>query len=266
MTDRKEVAERLRAVELCGGSHESLSAIARAVLPDVRGGWTLGACERLRDELATLVDVGGTGDGITDELRSSVANYPFRDNRDFSLFEAIADRIDAEHKKAPHEAYPKGWEDGMGVANAKDAQAEYLRGRNDGYDDGWDAGFASADDWLAQHEDAMAEHGWVRLPKDADGEYWFCGDKIMLPDGNVVEVIGIGGDWLYYLVTNVAMTVIGRIRAHDKRHYKQPTVEDTLREFFVYAERGKEHHREDVDDAVLAVYAAKLRLAGGDAE
>ena len=27
---------------------------------------------------------------------------------------------------------------------------------------GFDEGFASADDWLAQHEDAMAEHGWVK--------------------------------------------------------------------------------------------------------
>ena len=36
---------------------------------------------------------------ITDELRSSVANYPFRDNRDFALFERIADRIDAEHER-----------------------------------------------------------------------------------------------------------------------------------------------------------------------
>lgn len=37
---------------------------------------------------------------ITDELRHEVANYPFRDNRDFALFEAIADRIDEQHRKA----------------------------------------------------------------------------------------------------------------------------------------------------------------------
>ena len=36
---------------------------------------------------------------ITDELRHEVANYPFRDNRDFALFEDIADRIDAEHRR-----------------------------------------------------------------------------------------------------------------------------------------------------------------------
>lgn len=33
-------------------------------------------------------------------------------------------------------------------------------------DTGYDEGFASADDWLAEHEDAMAEHGWVRKNKE----------------------------------------------------------------------------------------------------
>lgn len=37
---------------------------------------------------------------ITDELRHEVANYPFRDNRDFALFEAVADRIDEQHRRA----------------------------------------------------------------------------------------------------------------------------------------------------------------------
>lgn len=37
--------------------------------------------------------------GITDELRHEVADYPFRDNRDFAIFEAVADRIDAEHER-----------------------------------------------------------------------------------------------------------------------------------------------------------------------
>jgi hypothetical protein len=40
---------------------------------------------------------------ITDELRHEVASYPFRDNRDFALFDAIADRIDEEHQKAIRE-------------------------------------------------------------------------------------------------------------------------------------------------------------------
>lgn len=128
------------------------------------------------------------------------------------------------------------------------------------WQEGFDAGFASADDWLDQHEKELEKHGWVRMPEDADGEYWFCGDKIVLPDGNVVEIIGIGGDWLYYCVASVATTVFGRIRAHDKRHYKQPTVEDVLSEF---ASRVcNSGHQWGLDAAdTIAEYAAKLRLA-----
>ena len=137
------------------------------------------------------------------------------------------------------------------------------------YKDGYDEGFASADDLLAQHEDVMAEHGWVRMPEDADGRYWFCGDKIMLPDGNVVEIIGIGGDWLYYCVASVAITVFGRIRAHDKHHYEQPTVEDVLREFTdaILEWSGKSGTVAEVGtwSDVAADFAAKLQLRG-DAE
>lgn len=142
---------------------------------------------------------------------------------------AIADRIDAAHEEA--------------------LRAEYTRGKSDGFDD-----------WCSQREGAMAEHGWVRMPEGADGEYWFCGDKIMLPDGNVVEIIGIGGDWLYYCVASVAITVFGRIRAHDKCHYHVPTVEDVLCELLdaVDDDRAGQDH-------IIAEYAKRLRLAG-DAE
>ena len=204
---------------------------------------------------------------ITDELREWMNdNYPAWRKLRTGVSDQL-DRIDKAHEEALREAYTAGRGDGMAMTNAKDAQAEYLRGKNDGYDEGYDEGFASADDALSREENGMLEeHGFIRMPKDADGKYWFCGDKIMLQDGNVVEIIGIGGDWLYYCVTSVAITVFGRIRAHDKRHYKQPTVEDTLREFarecLTYATCVDDH---EVTDAI-ELYAAKLRLAGGDAE
>ena len=44
-----------------------------------------------------------------------------------------------------------------------------------GYDEGYDKGFA---DWCAEHEDAMAKHGWVKLPVDADGVPIRVGDKL----------------------------------------------------------------------------------------
>lgn len=45
-------------------------------------------------------------------------------------------------------------------------EQEVERERAAAYNAGYDEGFASADDWAAQHEDAMAEHGWVRKGKE----------------------------------------------------------------------------------------------------
>ena len=81
---------------------------------------------------------------ITDELRkyiSGTARCGISPICEKSLAN-IADRIDAEHE----------------------AKVSYWQGAS--YKDGYDEGFASADDWLAQHEDAMAEHGWVRKDKE----------------------------------------------------------------------------------------------------
>ena len=76
---------------------------------------------------------------ITSELREYAHDCCARIDDDIH---AIADRIDAEH------------------------EAALKQERNKGFTDGYDMGFASADDWLAQHEDAMAEHGWVRRNKE----------------------------------------------------------------------------------------------------
>lgn len=76
---------------------------------------------------------------ITSELRKW--GYGFCGDT-YDVVTAIADRIDAEHE----------------------AKVSYWQGAS--YKDGYDEGFASADDWLAQHEDAMAEHGWVRKNKE----------------------------------------------------------------------------------------------------
>lgn len=87
---------------------------------------------------------------ITDELREYVNQTPVPKSRVLmearERFNAIADRIDAEYERALKQERNKGF--------------------TDGYDMGYDDGFASADDWLAQHEDAMAEHGWVRRNKE----------------------------------------------------------------------------------------------------
>lgn len=91
---------------------------------------------------------------ITDELRAVAAKTECANGRCEKLYRGdldhIADRIDAEH-----EAKVSYWQG----ASHKDCYDE-------GFKDGYDEGFASADDWLGQHEDAMAEHGWVRKNKE----------------------------------------------------------------------------------------------------
>jgi hypothetical protein len=162
---------------------------------------------------------------ITDELRKFFDRYTMRKDV-YDELTAIADRIDAEHERAMAEARAEGMQEGFA---ADKGPREFLE-----------------------------------MPKDADGEYWFCGDKITLPDGNVVEIIGFGGDWLYYRVESVAITTFGRIRAHDNRHYHTPTVEDLLREILFKAHIYDKREMELLPD-LIAEYAAKLRLAG-DAE
>ena len=239
MTERERAITNLMAVDLRGGSHEMLSSIAKAIHKPTCGGWTIGACQVLRDTLVNLLSE-------TDE-------------------------------EALREAYTKGREDGMGVANKADMRAEYLRGRNDGYDEGWDAGLASADDWLGQHEDAMAEHGWVRLPKDTDGEYIHIGDVIEWCDsGETLEVVGIGADdtLFYFDKDSDGEEMADWTSARNKRHHKQPTVEDVLREFAQKMNENVGMYTSEAIDAdewrqadskTIAEYAAKLRLAG-DAE
>ena len=227
MTERERAITNLMAVDLRGGSHEMLSSIAKAIHKPTCGGWTIGACQVLRDTLVNLLSE-------TDE-------------------------------EALREAYTKGREDGMGVANKADMRAEYLRGRNDGYDEGYDAGFASADDWCAQHEDAMAEHGWVRGPLDADGEMWHCGD---MSDSNWGVIEGIAYENGRWLVSGHD-TSAPWVPADSIRHYHTPTVEDVLRDMHMkldevtalYVGEAIDSDERDSDEArILAEYAAKLQL------
>ena len=209
--------------------------------------------------------------GITGGLRQ-YASYAATDRFRQSMLD-IADRIDSAHEKALHEAYTKGYEDGVGVANAKDAQAEYLRGKNDGYDEGWDAGFASADDWLAQHEDAMAEHGWYRA-LDADKQPIKLGDEVYQVEGGLVYTV----ESITFYPDNTTVSFgckhgFGCDNAHNVHHYHAPTVEDVLRGVVTLCyntwKEESPFHFCDVDDVMksgnIADFAAKLRLAG-DAE
>ena len=223
MTERERIIERLRAVDLGGGSHESLSAIAKAIY-EPAGGWTIGACERLRQTLVRLLEE--------------------------------AEDVD---QGARIIASDEGWDEG--------------------YKAGYDAGFASADDWCAEHEDAMAEHGWVRLPVDADGVPIRLKETMEGVDkyGSLKTVAGRVTAIIFEDAIDPAESATVAIRVWDVagkashtayldpnasiyRHHRPPTVDDVLREFICDHEEGV---RDEVD--LIAEYAAKLRLAG-DAE
>ena len=77
------------------------------------------------------------------------------------------------------------------------------------YDAGYDEGFASADDWCAQHEDAMAEHGWYRA-LDADKKPVCIGaamDSDHYEDGTVVGL-------QFFNTANKNLRVLIAIRPH----------------------------------------------------
>lgn len=110
-------------------------------------------------------------------------------------------------------------------------------------------------DAIPATDENMADAGWVRLPVDADGEPWHVGD--MTENGNVVN--GMTIDFHGWHFTGTRNDIDPAIHRH---YVPKPTVEDVLREFYTLAVRGKKAHAEDVDNAALAEYAAKLRLAG----
>lgn len=183
---------------------------------------------------------------ITDELRDWVSNHysgwPSKQAEGFS----IADRIDAEALSRRNEAYNMGYKAGINM------------------------GFASADDWLADHEDAMAERGWVKLPVSEDGDVLHIGELVdeKLPFGGYAAPAPIdtmelsrgasGYGWMVKLDAENRALISPKLL----RHHHEPTVEDVLRELL------REYDRDDselTDGEIIERFAAKLRLAG-DAE
>lgn len=142
---------------------------------------------------------------------------------------AIADRIDAEHKRQAAEAFTNGAIDGID----------------------------------------MAEHSieYIKLPVDADGEPIHIGDVLtddaeFKSEGNVMRLMLEDDGWM------VGLGCDGWTKPsiHEWHHHHVPTVEDVLREFadqyafYKEVEKGihpnLESHKE-----VLRQFAAKLRLA-----
>ena len=182
MTQRQEIIERLNGLEMEGGSHAMLSAICKAVLPH-GDAWTLRRCWDLRDRLVRLLgeaeqpkeqgegeeEESKEGHAVEQLRRESVVtrlrmaqqggydgSTGFVRGNVYQLFGVGEKSYDSIYFLAGNIATEVERE----IASAKSAAYDQ------GYAAGYDEGFASADDWLAQHEDAMAEHGWVRKNKE----------------------------------------------------------------------------------------------------
>ena len=175
---------------------------------------------------------------ITDELRTEArgfGDYIYTSEQAEHLT-AIADRIDAEHEKMLVEM-------GNTCYFYDKKENECMCFKVGGYEK-----------WLAGH-------GWIRLPKDADGEYVYIDDVMEWPNGETFEVVGIGDGTLFYIDDSSEQA--DWTGASTKRHHKPSIVEDVedvLREFL---EDWRASTIADGDD-IIAEYAAKLQLRGED--
>ena len=116
---------------------------------------------------------------ITDELRE-YANTRISPNK--GMLTAIADRIDAEHEKECAKSWMRGHDVWASVGN----------------------------------DDKMAELGWMRLPKDADGELVHLGD-VMEVESMTFRVASIDygqhpdiGDGMFWMLWNADGSVFER--------------------------------------------------------
>lgn len=195
---------------------------------------------------------------ITDELREYVNQTPVPKSRVLmearERFNAIADRIDAEHEKAMSRA-------GQLLADAeKDRDYNY-------------ANWQDCKQKVLQHNITMDELNakieylmdelshCIELPKDADGVPWHVGERD--EDGNEVIALKLAPDGWYVIA-------VGEwpYRPESKRHYHAPNVEDVLRQFTdaILEWSGKSGTVAEVGtwSDVAAEYVAKLRLAEGE--
>ena len=183
---------------------------------------------------------------ITDELRELQVDWKDIIGKGGQVVIAnIADRIDAKHISMVDQTRNKAW--------------------NEGFDDG----YASAGDYEA----ALQEHGWIRLPKDANGEYIHLGDvmedvpyrrntigraevvcMLLNSDGWVVSAKDPRGEW-------VEPTLL--------THHHEPTVEDVLEEYRIrYYDLATDMECKNITNeeyahgisSLNAEYAAKLQL------
>ena len=166
---------------------------------------------------------------ITDELRewaSSELSYKTR----FDELIAIADRIDERVENIRSNEHHKGYQDGImdGCSHYDPERTECM---------------------------VSEEHGYIKLPVDADGEPIHVDDWIINPDisNQKHKVAAITTESVYWWGEDGCHWRY----SHLVRHYHEPTVEDVLREF---ANMAKEHAWPDFNDLVDE-YAKRIEKA-----
>ena len=172
---------------------------------------------------------------ITDELREWMRVVLTDDDP----AHAIADRIDERVKNIRFNEHHKGYQDGI-----MDGCSHYD----------------------PEHTECMVleEHAYIKLPVDADGEVIHIGDRVENNE-RVVRIVLTDGSWEPSVYVEKLPNVLHEYFCNEISHYHEPTVEDVLREFFSRYVRYVKTNPKEEDDAIIAEYAAKLRLAG-DAE
>ena len=205
---------------------------------------------------------------ITAELREYFGDcYLFRYGDVRERLTAIADRIDEAHEALrdqldTSERQKESYREDLTAANWRVHAA---------YNDGFDDGSASADDWLAQHEDELAEHGWVKLPVDADGVPIHAGDvmehrrRCVKSPATVdhMELWEDGGHYFWTIKLDTDDESHG-FSGCELRHYHAPTVEDVLRELLSKYDELRLCPSAFDPFELMAEYAKKLRLAGDE--
>ena len=121
-------------------------------------------------------------------------------------------------------------------------------------------------------DESMAEHGWVKLPVDADGVPIRVGDVMECGDGTVFTVERISLYEYGWRCDGEGIDANGyKCTAHALpdccHHHRTPTVEDVLREIVhkcqpTYSKDGS--YTTGLTKEEFAEYAAKLRLAGDE--
>ena len=101
-------------------------------------------------------------------------------------------------------------------------------------------------------DENLESDGWIRLPKDADGEYIHIGDEMEWCDsGDTIVVEGIGNDTIFYIEDGLAEWTAARNKRHHAPDTWERIIEDAL----------DGYHDTDFDKLV-----ARCKALAGDAE